>query len=84
MANVRPYVLSADAERALKPRDTFRECAADQGKDYCPQMVVIPAGSFLMGSPAGEENHQPSEGPLHKVTIAKPFAVAAFASPCDR
>src|SRR5215813_1368686 len=29
-ANVWPYVLSADAERALKPKDTFRECATDQ------------------------------------------------------
>lgn len=77
-ANVWPYVLSADAESALKPKDTFRECAADQGNDYCPQMVVIPAGSFMMGSPAAEENHQASEEPLHKVTIAKPFAVAKF------
>jgi hypothetical protein len=29
----------------LKPKDTFREC------ESCPEMVVIPAGSFTMGSP---------------------------------
>ena len=33
-ANVSPYVLKADAERALKPLITFRECAKD-----CPLMV---------------------------------------------
>jgi hypothetical protein len=48
-ANVWPYALSADAERALKPKDTFRECVPEQGKDYCPEMVVVPEGSFMMG-----------------------------------
>jgi formylglycine-generating enzyme required for sulfatase activity len=36
-------------------------------------MVVIPAGEFMMGS---EEN--PDEKPVHKVTIAKPFAAGKF------
>jgi formylglycine-generating enzyme required for sulfatase activity len=71
-------VLSVDAERALKPKDTFRECTADQEKDYCPQMVVVPAGSFTMGSPPTEKGYNVAEGPQHAVTIAKPFAVAKF------
>ena len=36
-------------------------------------MVVVPAGEFMMGSPA-TTTRKP-----HKVTIAKPFAVARFA-----
>jgi formylglycine-generating enzyme required for sulfatase activity len=40
--------LSADAERALKPGATFKEC------DQCPEMVVVPAGSFMMGSSESE------------------------------
>ena len=44
-----PNVLTAAEERALKPGDQFTEC----GKG-CPTMVVIPAGTFTMGSPAGE------------------------------
>jgi formylglycine-generating enzyme required for sulfatase activity len=75
---VRPYVLSAVAEQALKPKDTFKECASEQGKDYCPEMVVVPAGSFVMGSPLTEKGRDASEGPQHTVTIAKPFAVAKF------
>jgi formylglycine-generating enzyme required for sulfatase activity len=42
-------------------------------------MVVIPSGSFLMGSPPGEEARAESEGPLHRVTIGKQFAIGKHA-----
>ena len=42
----------------------FRDC------DFCPQMVVVPAGSFTMG---GE-----SEGPRRRVTIPQRFAIGKF------
>ena len=35
-------------------------------------MVPIPGGEFIMGSPESEENRQPDEGPAHRVTVA-PF-----------
>jgi formylglycine-generating enzyme required for sulfatase activity len=41
-------------------------------------MVTIPAGTFLMGSPASEAGRQADEGPQHQVTIAKAFAVSEF------
>ncbi len=44
-----PAVLIADRERAIKAGATFREC-----QPGCPTMVVIPAGSFMMGSADGE------------------------------
>jgi formylglycine-generating enzyme required for sulfatase activity len=78
-ANIQPYVLKPAVEAALKPKDTFRECATEQGKDYCPIMVVVPAGSFTMGSPPTEKGRYANEGPQHQVTIAKPFAVSKFA-----
>jgi formylglycine-generating enzyme required for sulfatase activity len=68
--HVRPYLLSADAARALKAKDVFKEC-----KD-CPEMVVVPAGSFLMGSAQGEGRN--NEHPQHGVIITKPFAVSKF------
>jgi formylglycine-generating enzyme required for sulfatase activity len=66
-ARVWPHVLSAAQERALKPGVSFRECAQD-----CPEMVVIPAGSFTMG--AASDHTQP----LHTVTFPKPFAVSKY------
>ena len=73
LRQVRPYVLTAAAERALKPGDSFRECAKD-----CPEMVVVPAGEFMMGSTVNESDHYDNEGPLHKVTISRPLAVSKF------
>jgi formylglycine-generating enzyme required for sulfatase activity len=73
VANFDPYVLKPDVERVLKPPASFRECAKD-----CPEMIVIPAGAFTMGSPATEQGRFTSEGPQHKVTIAKPFAVSKY------
>jgi hypothetical protein len=77
-ANIWPYVLDASGERALKPKDSFKECARDQGSDYCPEMIVVPPGSFLMGSAATEKGHLDAESPQHKVTIGKAFAVSRF------
>ena len=70
---VRPSVLSTAAEHALKSGEVFRECAAD-----CPEMVVVPAGKVLMGSPVTEEGHDKAEEPQHMVAIGKPFAVSKF------
>ena len=46
----------------------FRDCAR------CPQMVVIPAGEFTMGSPPSALQAEAQ----HRVTIAAPFAVGKF------
>ncbi len=57
---------------AQAPGETFADC-----KD-CPEMVVIPAGSFEMGTPLGayEVHEESGEGPPIQVTIRKPFALA--------
>ena len=73
VASVEPYVLSADAERALKPGQSFRECAKD-----CPEMVVVPAGECIMGSPPNEMGRYDSEGPQHTVVFAKTLAVSKY------
>ena len=77
-ATVRPHVLTPAAEQSLKPKDSFRECAAENGRDYCPEVVVVPVGSFVMGSPPDETARNDNEGPQHHVTIARPFAVSKF------
>lgn len=51
---------------------SFRDCP------YCPRMVVLPAGRFLMGSPPNEKYRFDNEGPQHLVTVPRPFAMAAY------
>ncbi len=52
-----------------KAGDVFRDCSD------CPEMVVIPAGRFLMGSPNEETGRRDAEGPQHQVTIAAKYAL---------
>ena len=59
---------ASDAE-AKRPGRVFRDCTA-----ICPELVVIPAGSFMMGS-----NDHDTELPLHRVTFAKAFALGIYA-----
>jgi formylglycine-generating enzyme required for sulfatase activity len=78
-AQVRPYVLSAENESALRPGRSFRECAK-----HCPEMVVVPAGEFHMGSPIREKGRFENEGPQRKVVFDKAFAVSKFEVTVDQ
>ena len=57
-------------ERERKPGRVFRDCPG------CPEMVILRAGSFDMGSPSSGEYRYRNEGPVHRVRIREPFAVA--------
>jgi len=48
--------------------ETFKDCS------NCPEMVVIPAGSFQMGSNNGSSD----EKPIHRVMIATSFAIGQY------
>ena len=53
------------------PAHEFVECTG------CPQMVAIPGGKFLMGSPASEPGRFDSEGPQHVVQL-RAFALGKY------
>ena len=53
------------------PESPFRDCPV------CPEMVVVPAGSFRMGCVSGQYCRD-NEKPVHRVTIAAPFAVGKY------
>jgi formylglycine-generating enzyme required for sulfatase activity len=63
----------AAAEKRVVPvaGQTIKDCAD------CPEMVVIPAGSFMMGSPDDEKDRRSDgrEGPVHVVRIGSSFAL---------
>ena len=63
----------ADLEVDVPPPETkFRDCPE------CPELVVVPSGSFMMGSPSSEEGRVSDEGPVHRVRIGRPFAVGVY------
>lgn len=64
--------LTAAQERALAPGDRFTDCAG------CPDMTVLPAGRFTMGSPETEPQRTANEGPQRVVAIGRPFAAGTF------
>ncbi len=68
---------AADPAAGKKPGETFKDCAD------CQTMVVLPAGSFKMGSTPEEQTREgvPAtfaihEGPVRDISFARPFAIA--------
>jgi len=70
--------VGAGTVRGFNPGDAFQDC------DICPMMVVVPSGSFMMGSPQDEPERGDNEGPQRQVTISKPFAVGKFEITVDQ
>ena len=64
--------LRDEASQVKRVGEVFRDCLE------CPEMVVVPAGSYRMGSPSREEDRDDDEGPVHEVRIAEPFAVGVY------
>jgi len=62
----------AQPKRAATPTtpesEVIRDCPS------CPEMLVLPAGSFTMGDNRGDR----SEKPAHKVSIKRPFAIGKY------
>ncbi len=46
---------------------------------FAPEMIAVPPGRFIMGTPDGEEGRGDSEGPQHEVVIDYTFAVGRYA-----
>lgn len=62
------FAVTAIPEGAHPAPASLRDC------DTCPEMVVVPAGSFLMGADRG----RPAELPVRRVVIPRAFAMSKF------
>jgi hypothetical protein len=58
----------------LQAMDTFKDCP------NCPEMVVVPAGQFTMGSPSRERGRSDDEGPQHEVCQVTPRFLKRFSA----
>ena len=58
----------------MRPGREFQACE----EAWCPWLVVVPAGEYMMGSREGEAGRDRNEGPRHEVRIGKKFAVGKY------
>jgi formylglycine-generating enzyme required for sulfatase activity len=67
--DVKPINVMPDRSGLVQPgsRQTFMDCAG------CPEMVVVPIGSFVMGSSESED-----ESPTHSVQFGRTFAISKY------
>jgi len=63
-------IWEADAERS--------DLAVFRDASFAPELVVLPAGEFLMGSSDKEEGGYEEERPQHRVTIVGRFAIGRY------
>jgi formylglycine-generating enzyme required for sulfatase activity len=89
VSKLEPQAISAEDAAAVQAAASAVEVTASpdpfpSGKRFrdcedvaCPWLVVVPAGSFMMGSPADEPGRDGDEGPQHRVSISK-FAMGQF------
>ncbi len=66
------FAEAAGEKRCLEVGTRFADC------EKCPEVVVLPTGSFMMGSTDDETGRVENEGPQHEVNISKTLAIGRF------
>src|SRR5689334_22955412 len=61
-----------------KSQPSMKELTVDLGKGVKLEMVLIPAGEFMMGSPESDEDADAGEMPRHRVRITRPFYLGKY------
>lgn len=78
MNNRRRFAFLMSSCALLASGTAWAAATANKDCDVCPEMVVVPAGQFAMGSEDSELGHNANEAPQHKVTFARPFAIGKY------
>ncbi|GAB4177104.1 MAG: formylglycine-generating enzyme family protein [Wenzhouxiangellaceae bacterium] len=76
IAQLRRSLEDAVRYAGFEPGQLFQD--EIDGADSAPVMVVIPAGSFMMGSPDNEPDRADNEGPRFRVTFERGFGMARY------
>lgn len=73
-----PVELAENTVGSAPPRPGFKDC------EDCPEMIVLAAGEFMMGSPADETGHLNVEGLPRRVVIPHRLAIGKFEVTVDQ
>ena len=74
------FTATYDSSGNLRSRDpkSASEFEEDLGSGVKLEMVAVPPGEFLMGSPETEADRSDNEGPQHRVRIGYSFYIGKF------
>ncbi|MBU6405425.1 MAG: SUMF1/EgtB/PvdO family nonheme iron enzyme [Proteobacteria bacterium] len=75
LASYAARVRDAKLYDGYRPGQVFADNFIDRAGS-APTMVVIPAGTFMMGSRPGQPGFRSNQAPAHTVTFSKGFALA--------
>jgi formylglycine-generating enzyme required for sulfatase activity len=75
MARLNQLIANASLYGRFQPGERIRDPYADRSGEG-PELVVIPVGSFVMGSSERDKERKANEGPAREVGIVQPFAMA--------
>ena len=78
MGSVGAATAAETKEAGGKAKSPPKELTVDLGKGVKLEMVLIPAGEFLMGSPDSDKVADSDEKPQHRVRITKPFYLGKY------
>ena len=65
-------------EAGARAKSPPKELTVELGQGVKLEMLLIPAGEFLMGAPAAEKNARDDEKPQHRVSITRPFYLGKY------
>ena len=72
-----PVAEAPESVAAVEPAPSITDSSTFQDCVSCPEMVVLPGGSFTMGSPNDEYRRFDNEGPQREVSISR-FAAGKY------
>ncbi|MGO9113045.1 MAG: formylglycine-generating enzyme family protein [Thermoguttaceae bacterium] len=76
--STKPDTTTKETGAGSKAQSELKELAVDLGHGVKLEMVLIPAGEFMMGSPDSDKDSLAGEKPRHRVRITKPFYLGKY------
>ncbi len=75
---IQPGKATQEVRAGGETKNPPKELTVDVGNGVKLEMVLIPAGEFLMGSPEADKNAEDNERPQHRVRITRPFYLGKY------